>query len=163
MTELERITELTPKFQYTVLININIIDSIITEIICVDVTKDAKDISKRIEFGNYFETFGFQSKLDLLKIILKTNHLDILKKYPDFFSELGDVKKWRDSIAHSPIAFERDSNENNARLILGHRKIKKQKRLTEKQMLSIMKKAEKCTEDTRKIFSLIGMTKGLRF
>ena len=38
-----------------------------------------------------------------------------------------------------------------------------QKRLTKRQMQRIVKKIEKCTDDTRKIFSLIGSTKGLRF
>jgi len=163
MSELERIQKLTPNFVYTVFVHTNIIDDMITEIICVAITTDAKDILKRIEFGNYFENFRFQSKLDLLEVILKTNHPDILKKYPNFFTELADVKKWRDSIAHSPFAFERDSDEKNAKLILGHRRIKKQKRLTEKQMLDIMKKVEKYANDTREILRLIGKTKGLRF
>lgn len=163
MTELERIKELTPKFQLTVLGNINTIEQFINEIIDVDFTKDPKDIYKRVEFFKYFEQLNLHSKIDLLKIILKVNHPDIFKKYPNFFVELGDVKKWRDSIAHNTITYERDSTEKNARLILNHPVIKKQKKLSERQMQGIMKKVEKCTEDTRNIWISVGMSKGLKF
>jgi len=163
MTELERVKELTPKFQLTVLNNINIIDSTLLEIICVDVTKNAEDIRKRIGFGNYFEKLGLQSKIDLVKIILESNNPDIFKQFPNYFDELNNLKVYRNSIAHSSIAFERDSNEENAKLILQQRKIIKTKKLSEKDMLDIMNRVTKCTEDTRKIFTLIGKTKGLRF
>ena len=74
MTELERIKELTPKFQLTVLGNINTIEQFINEIIGVDFTKDPKDIYKRVEFFKYFESFSLKSKVDLLQIILKVNY-----------------------------------------------------------------------------------------
>lgn len=163
MNEVDRIKILAPNFYFTVVNYINIIDTTILEIICVAITTDAKDIVKRTEFGNYFENFKFQSKSELLEIILKVNYSDILKKYPNFFANLVEIKKWRNSIAHSPVHYERDSNEKNAKLVLHNRKIKKQKKLSEKQMLEIMKKVEKYTDDTREILRLIGKTKGLRF
>jgi len=163
MTELEKIKELTPKFQLSILNNVNIIDNILLEIICVDVTKDAKDIRKRIKFGNHYEKRSFQKKIDLVKVILETNHPNILKKHPKFFDELAFVKRYRNSLSHSSIHWERETDEKNVKLVLHHRTIKKQVRLSRRQMLNIMKKAEKCTDDTRKIFSLIGKTKGLRF
>jgi len=162
-SELERIKDLTVKFHYNVFVYTNIIDGTLLEILSLELTKEAHNIRKRIAFGDYFENFTFQEKIDFLKVILDTNHQGILKKFPDFFAELGDVKKWRDIIAHSPVAFIRDSNEENARLILSHRKIKKQKFLTERQMQGIIKKVKKCNSDTRKILSLIGKTKGLNY
>ncbi|MEX0764725.1 MAG: hypothetical protein WD033_06135 [Nitrosopumilaceae archaeon] len=160
MSEVQKIKDLTPQFQFVVLINSNIIEQILTQIICVEI---AKDWSKSLDFVDYFEKLRFSNKIDLAKIILKNNHPKILKNYSNFFAELENVKKWRNEIAHNPIAYERDSNEQNARLVFGHKEIIKQRRLTEKQMRSIMKKAEKCTLDVRNIWTLIGKTKGLSF
>ena len=164
MTELERVKELTPKFQLTVLLCANRIETVITEMISVEVCKKPKDIYKRVEFFNYFEdNFRLQYKIDLLKIILKNNHPGIFKKFPNYFNQLNEVKKIRNSIAHSEVQYERDSNEKNAKLILHHPRIKKQMKLKEKQMLNIIKKAEKVSEDTRKIWILVSKSKGLRF
>lgn len=163
MSEVERISKLLPKFVQTVLVNMNIIDNFLLEMISVEITKDAEDIEKRIQFADYFEKSRFQNKVDLLEIILKNNHPDIFEKFPNFFTELNHMKEYRNAIAHFTIHFERDSDEKNAKLVLHHRKINKQKRLTEEEMLEIMQKVVKCTEDTRNIFTLIGKTKGLRF
>jgi len=135
----------------------------ITEMISVDFCKEAKNIYKRVEFFKYFEQFNLQSKIDLLKIILKNSHVEIFNQFPNFFIEFGEIKKMRDSIAHNTTAYEADPQGEQAKLILHHPIIKKQKKLTEKQMLGIMKKAEKCVKDTRKILSLIGKTKELNF
>jgi len=71
MTELERIKELTPKFQLTVLSSINRIETMIAEMISVDFCKEADDIYKRVSFFNYFEdNLRLQNKIDLLQTIL---------------------------------------------------------------------------------------------
>jgi len=163
MSEVARISELLPKFLQTVLVNMNHIDNVILEMISVEITKDSEDIRKRLQFLDYFEWLGFQKKVDLLELILKNNHPDIFKKFPRFFTELNELTQKRNKIAHYSIHFERDSNEKNAKLVLHHRKIKKQERLSETEMHEIMQKVAKCTEDTGKIFTLIGKSKGLNF
>ena len=163
MTEIEEVKELTPKFLLGVLSNINRIESMITEMISIDVSKKPKDIYKRVEFFKYFEQFNLHSKIELLKIILKNNHPDILKKFPNFFDELSEVKKMRNSIAHNTVAYEADPKGEKAKLLLQHPIIKKQQKLTKRKMQGIIVKAEKISEDTRKIWSLVGKSKGLRF
>ena len=126
MTELERIKELTPKFQLTVLTGINGIETMVTEMISVDFCKEAQDVYKRVKFFNYFEdNFRLHSKIGLLKIILENNHPDILKEFPNFFEELDEIKQIRNTIAHNEVQYERDSDtEENASLVLHHPRIK---------------------------------------
>lgn len=163
MTDVEKIQELVPQFYFTVMNNTNIIDNLLLEIISLDIPKNPKNIKNRIRFANFFEKLGFHNKIELVKIILQTNYPDIFQKYPNYFQELSDVKEFRDSIAHLPIHFERDSNEQHAKLVFHHRIIANQKRLTKRRMEGIMKTVKKCTDDTRKIFTLVGKTKDLRF
>ncbi|MGI9566912.1 MAG: hypothetical protein ACR2LL_07870, partial [Nitrosopumilus sp.] len=106
MTEIERIREMTPKFQGTILSTINSIETALNEIIAVDITREPEDVCKRVHFFKYFENFGLQNKIKLTKIILTINHPKILEKFPIFFTELGDVKKMRDTIAHNYVAYE---------------------------------------------------------
>lgn len=163
MNEVDRIKALVPHFYFDVVNGINIIDNTIRVIIGVDLAKDAKNIQKRIKFELYFEEFAFQNKIKLLKIILKENYPEIIKKYPTYFVELGHVKGYRNSIAHSPIHYERDSNEKNAKLVIPNIIFAKQQKLTVRQMRGILKTVEKCTNNTREILCLIGKTKGLKF
>ncbi len=163
MNELEKIRELTPEFQGMILSNINIIEQMLNETIAFDICNDPRDIYKRVEFFNYFENFNLQSKIDLVKIILKNNYPRILKKFPLFFTELGDVKKMRDTIAHNTIAYEANSKGENAKLLLSHPIIKKQRKLTRKNMIGLMKKVEKIREDTKSIWSLVGRENGLNY
>jgi hypothetical protein len=164
MTELERVKALTPKFQLTVLLGVNGIDTMITEMIGVDFCKEADDIYKRVDFFNYFINSTINLKIDLLKIILKNNHPEILAKFPNYFADLEEIQQMRNSIAHNTVAYERDSSTGeNASLILHHPRIKRQKKLREKQMLEVIKKTEKVSEETRKLWILIGKTKGLKF
>lgn len=174
MSELQKIKDLTPHFYFDIMNNSNIIDEILVQIICVEAVKNW---SKNLDFVNYFEKLGLENKIKLAKIILKHNHPDIFKKYSSFFRDIEDVKKWRDDIAHRPIEYQRDSNEQHARLVY-HKKeipdprkfterqwriIQWQRGLTERQMQGIMKKSGKCVKDVREIWTLIGKTKNLRF
>jgi hypothetical protein len=163
MSELDKIKALVPNFYFDVVNGINVIDSTIRVIIGVDLTRDAKNPEKRVEFELYFDQVGFQNKIRLLKIILKENYPDILKKYPNYFAELGNVKGYRDSIGHSPVYYERDSNEQNAKLVIPNIIYKKQKKLSKRQMDGILKTVEKCINDTREILRLIGKAKNLNF
>lgn len=72
--------------------------------------------------GDWLYKLGFQNKIDLLKIILEINHPDILKNKKDYFTQLGDVKKHRDSVAYSPVSYEHDSSGKNERLIIDKKK-----------------------------------------
>jgi hypothetical protein len=163
MTDLDRIKKLTPEFRLTILSNINQIETMITEMISVDFCKNANDVYKRVEFFNHFEKSTLQNKIDLLKIILRNNNPTIFKQFPNFFIELGEVKKMRDSIAHNTVAYEADPQGGHAKLLLHHSIIKKQQDLTERKMKGLMKKAEKIMQDTRKIWILVGNTKSLNF
>jgi|SaaInlV_200m_DNA_6_1039755.scaffolds.fasta_scaffold03508_4 hypothetical protein len=163
MSELKRIQELTPKFQGTILSTVNSIETILNEIIAVDITHDPKDIYKRVHFFKYFENFGLQNKIELVKLILTINYPKILEKFPLFFTELGDVKKMRDTVAHNYIAYEADPQGEKAKLLLEHPIIKKQRKLTERQMQGLIKKVEKIIGDARKIHKLVGKTKSLNF
>lgn len=165
MTELERIKELTPKFTLDVLSNINRSETMITEMISVDFCKDASDIYKRVNFFNYFsDRVTLQPKLDLLKIILENNHPDVLKQYPDYFTEIDQIKQIRNKVAHNTIAYERDAETGeNASLILANPRNKREKKLREQDMLDIIKIAEKISKNTKEIWVLIGKSKGIRF
>lgn len=163
MSEVDKIKALVSDFYFTLVNNINIIDFTLPEIISIDITEDPKDTSKRVEFIKYLHNLNFENKIQLLKIILKTNHPDILRTYPNYFGELSSVKVYRNAIAHSPIHYERDSQEKHAKLVLEHIKIKDSKYLSERQMQGILKVVKRCTDDTRGILKLVGKTKGLKF
>ncbi len=163
MTELERIKELTPKFQGTILSTINSIETVLNEIIAVDITHDPRDDYERVHFFKYFENLGLQNKIELTKIILTINYPKILEKFSIFFTELGDIKKTRDTIAHNYVAYEADPKGEKAKLLLEHPIIKKQRKLTEKQMLGLMKKVQKIRDDTQKIHVLVGIANGHKF
>lgn len=94
---------------------------------------------------------------------MQTNHSDIFHEFPNYFNELDEVKKIRNTIAHNEVQYEADPAGENASLILHHPRIKRQKKLRENEMLDIMEKANKCAEVTGKILKSIGKTKGLRF
>lgn len=163
MTELKRIQELTPKFQGNILSTINSIETTLNEIIAVDITHDPKDIHKRVHFFKYFENLGLNNKIELTKLILRINYPKIFKSFPIFFTELGDVKKMRDTIAHNYVAYEADPKGEKAKLLLEHPIIKKQRKLTEKQMLGFMKKVQKVRVEAQKIHKLVGKENALNF
>ena len=165
MTKVDRIKELAPKFQLTVLSGVNRIETMIAETISVDFCKQSEDIYKRVEFFKYFEDrLTLKPKIDLFKIILKNNHPDIMKKFPKYFDDLEEIKGLRDTIAHNETQYEWDSTfDTTANLILHHPIIKRQRKLSENDMLDMMKKTEKVSNDTNEIRIWIGRTKGLRF
>ncbi|MGI0064006.1 MAG: hypothetical protein ACREAJ_02110 [Nitrosopumilaceae archaeon] len=143
MNELEIIKGLTPEFQLTILQNVSRVEQYITEILSIDAAKKPEDIYQRASFFKHFDEYMLSRKIKSLKIIMQNNYPEVLEQFPNFLPELMVVKRMRDSIAHSTIAYERDSNEAD--------------------MQEFMTKAKKLTEDIKKILSLIGKSNGLRF
>lgn len=164
MTEYERIKDLTPKFQLAVLDSINHIETMITEIISIEFCKEADDIYKRVNFFNYFEDrFRLQPKIDLLKIILQTNHDKIFEEFSDYFENLAKIQEMRNIIGHNTIAYEQDpTTGEKAKLILHHPRIKRQRKLSEQDMHEYIRESEELTKVTRKMLSMIGKSKNLR-
>lgn len=137
--------------------NTIIVEERLTNIICMTIAKQRSDIEKLLD---YFERFGFDNKVELVKIILECNHPEILQKYPEMFTQIGQIQYWRNRLAHLNRHYEMDSEGKNAKFVLHHRKIAKQERLTEKKMRGIMSMAEKCNIDVAGVEMSVAKEKG---
>lgn len=116
------------------------IDQAFTEIILSEFVRDR---TKYIDFLEYYEKQNFNTKKNLVKIILKSKHNEILQKYPDIFVEIEKVQEWRNKLAHYTKYYEQNQ-DNNYTFVLHHPIIKKQIRLFDEEMKKILSDAEKC-------------------
>jgi len=162
MDQLQKIRELTPLFQGTILSNLNRIEVALTEIIAVDITDNPEKIENRVEFFKYFEDMTLERKIELVKIILDINYPSISQGFADY-AELNDLRNLRNKIAHNYVAYEANSNKTKAYLLLESPIIKKKIKLSEKQMRGFMKKSEKVVKDTTFIHKSVGQLNQLMF
>ena len=160
MTELDdKIRDLSKIFAFQIMTHTIIVEERLTNIICMSITNQRTNIEK---FLDYFERgIGLDSKIELTKVILECNHPTVLQKYPTIFTQIGQIKKWRNLLAHLNRHYEVDSSSSNAEFVLNHRKITKQERLTEKKMRAIMLMAEKCNSQMAEIEKLVAKEKGI--
>ncbi|MGC1709868.1 MAG: hypothetical protein WA799_08735 [Nitrosotalea sp.] len=149
----DRIRDLSKMFAFQIMTHTITIEERLKDIICMSIDKKRSNV---IKFSNYFDNISLDKKIPLAKLILECNYPEILQKYPNIFSTIGQIKKWRNDLAHLNRYFEINHMSNNETyLVLHNRSVSKQKKLTEKKMYSIMQMAEKCSLDMLKITNLV--------
>lgn len=163
MNQLEKIQKLTPEFQGTILSTLNYIEVALTEIIAVDITDKPEKIEERVQFFQFFEEMTLERKIGLVNLILKINYPSIYTGHPDYYAELNDLRKIRNTIAHNYVAFEANSDKTKAYLLLESPIVKKKIKLSERKMRGLMKKAEKVKSDTISIHKYVGQMNQLIF
>jgi len=156
----KKIRDLSENFQFKIIVNSNMIDQFLTMIICTELTKKWNSMT---EFLDYFEEVAFKRKIDLVKIILKTNYPEIYKKYSGIFTTLGEIKKIRDRIAHDQLTY--DTSEGLiifSPMIVRYDKNYEtnETKLSEKKIISLMQMSEKCKEKIKELRNLIGEANG---
>ena len=154
-----QIRQKSEEFSFNVVTYTIQLEEILTTIICLQLSKDWLKMSS---YMDYFDNVGINNKINLAEIILKTNHPNILKKYPKIFAQIKNIKDLRNLVAHRNRHYEMDSEGKNPKFVFHHRKIKKQIRLTEEQMTMRVKKIEKCLGDLTKVQNLFGKDFGLK-
>lgn len=150
--------QISKEFSFNVITRAIQLEEIMTTIICLELSKNWMKIDP---YMDYFDNFGFDSKIKLSEIILKTNHPEILKKYPKIFASVREMKDLRNKLAHLNRYFETDSEDKYTEFVLHHKKIEKQIKFTEKQMLQYDGKMRKWVGDMRRILHLIGNDFGI--
>ena len=132
------------------------IEEILTKIIVWSITKHASNLDS---FLDCFERFGLDNKIELSKAVLKYNYPEIYKNHPEIFSKIGQIKKWRNQLAHLNRYVEDDYMRGSTELVL-HNRSTKEERFTEKKMHKIMLMAENCSSELYSIWNLIGRERG---
>ena len=149
----DRIRDLSKMFAFQIMTHTITIEERLTDIICMAIDKKRANVPK---FLDYFDNIGLDKKIDLAKLILECNYPKIWQKYPHIFGTVGQIKKWRNDLAHLNRYFEINHMENNETyLVLHNRTTSKQEKLTEKKMYRIMQMAEKCSLDMMIITKLV--------
>ena len=77
----------------------------------------SKDWMKTTSYMDYFDNVGFDNKINLAETILKTNHPQILKKFPKIIGEIRAMKNLRNNVAHRSRHYEMDSEEKNLKFL----------------------------------------------
>ncbi|MEX0597862.1 MAG: hypothetical protein WD512_15330 [Candidatus Paceibacterota bacterium] len=148
-----QIRQISKEFSFNVVTYTIQLEEMLTMIICLELSKDWMKMGP---YMDYFDNVGFESKINLAEIILKANHSHILKKFPKIIEEIRTMKILRNNVAHRNRHYEMDSEGKNTKFVLFHRKINKQIRFTESQMLQRTKKLEKCVNDMQKVLGFFG-------
>jgi len=153
------IRESSREFSFNVVTYSIQLEEIMTNIICLELSKDWLEMES---FEDYFDKVSFENKINLAETILKNNHPKTLKKFPKIFANVRQVKKIRNQLAHRNRHYEVNPQGKNAKFVLHHRKIKKQIRLSEKEMTKQIEKIEKCLNDMHKVQDLFAKDFGYK-
>lgn len=151
--------QMSKEFSFNVVTRAIQLEEIMTTIICLELSKNWM---KMEPYMDYFDNIGLDNKIDLSEIILKTNHPKILKKYPKIFENVREIQKLRNKLVHQNRHFEMNSDEVYTDFVLYHRKIKKQVKFSEKQMLQYNQKLRESVGAMRRILDMFGKDFGLK-
>jgi len=158
----EEMKKTLPDFERGVISTLNHIEIQLTEIISVDICEEPKIVEQRADFFKYFDEMVLERKINLVKLILKNNYPNILKKYPDYIANLHNLRTIRNKIAHNTRTFTK--SENKIWLTLSHPVIKKSSEdITLGKMKGLIKKSEKVATQTQEIRKSIGISNKLKF
>ncbi len=145
------IKKMSKEFLFSVVKHSVHIEDVMTTIICLELSKDWL---KTKNFTDYYDNVSFENKINLSEIILKSNHPNILKKFPKIFLEIREIKKLRNSLAHNDRYYLASVDGSEHKFVLHPRKIGKQMEFTKSEMIKQTKKAEKCLKDVWKVQDL---------
>jgi hypothetical protein len=154
----DKIRTLSKEFSFDIITRTIIIDEWLSIIICLE---SIKDWSKHAKFLNKLDHINLDKKIDLVKTVLEINYPKILQKYPEIINQISKVQFWRNRLGHYNRHYEMTEDGNNPMFVLHHRKISKQKRLTEEEIKKIMSDTQTCQNDVIAIAKIIGKEKGV--
>jgi len=118
----------------------------------------------RINDTDDYQKVRFSRKVKLVNTILKSNYPDIYEKYPDVFSQIGQIKAIRNKIAHFHASYLANDDGSQTWFVLSPLIVRKtenkEQKLSEEEMVGLMSKVEQCSATIREIMVLIGKKHG---
>lgn len=154
-----QIITLTKLFAFKVLTYTINTEELLKIIICISTATKSSSIEK---FAEYYDEISLDKKIGLARVILENDYPEILARYPKVFTQINELKRWRNLLAHINRYFVTDHTNNRSHFVIEGRKTSQQEELTEDKMHKIMLEAEKCYNVIAQIMIDVANKKGVQ-
>lgn len=129
---------------------------------------ETNDAGHSNDFLEYFDKASFERKIKLVKLILNAKYPYIMEEFKETLTQIDQIRGIRNNIAHLIQSYENDSHQTSfvlspsvIRATVKNGKFTKinVKRYTPAKMVQLMKMAEKCDSDVRRMVEQVRQTK----
>ena len=154
--------DLSVSFREKILVYAIGIEQQLTTIIISRFTKNPLEM---VDYILYFEKTSFERKIELVNLILKSDHPNLLKEYKITLQQLNQIRDIRNRLSHHHSSYVYDGKSTDFVLSPNVVKLKKNskgfwvgkndKRFTVKEMKGLMKMVEECDSKIREIVEKI--------
>jgi|CXWL01.1.fsa_nt_gi hypothetical protein len=154
--------KISDSFRAEILVYAIGIEQQLTTIIIDRFTKNPREI---VEFIHYFEKTSFERKIELVKLILKSNYPHLLQEYEKTFVQLNQIRDIRNRLSHHHSSYDYDGKKTVFVLSPNVVKLEKNKKglwigtndakFSVTKMKGLKKMVKDCDSDIRKVVKII--------